>query len=157
MPPLSAFESRIATLLASDDFAELIRNMILDRKGRLATWYVQSRAAASLGGSTMPKTHMVLPKTLFGSRRYDINLRDKVIELKFRGDPVKKREVRRDLWFMKSNPRDRVPFPSVWYLFIDGPFGERPRSEDFQRLETIPYVHWTWSEFLHFTAKLAPD
>jgi hypothetical protein len=157
MPPLNALESRIATLIASDDFAELIRNMILEKKGRLATWYVQSRAASSLGGSTRPKTHMVSPRMLFGSRRYDINCRDKVIELKFRGDPVKRREVRRDLWFMKYNPRDGAPFPRVWYLFIDGPFGERPRSEDFQRLDTIPYVHWTWSEFLHLTATLNPD
>jgi hypothetical protein len=155
MPPLNAAETQIAFQLASDDFEELIRSLILDKKGRLATWYVESRAAAGLGGSTRSKTHMSHPKMLFGSRRYDIDCPGKVIELKFRGDPVKKREVKRDLWFMKSDLRSHSPALVVWYLFIDGPFGEHPRSEDFQRLgKTIPYTHWTWEEFLHSTATI---
>jgi hypothetical protein len=153
MPALTAFEDRVATFLASHDFEALIREPTLYKRGRPATWFVQSRAAGFLGGTTGPKTNMSEPRNLFGSRRYDINCRDEVIELKFRGDPVKTREVERDLWFMKHYHRTGAPVLKVRYLFIDGPFGEHPRSQDFQRLgKAIQYLHWTWGEFIHLTA-----
>ena len=149
MRPLNLMERQIATLLSSQDFDALVRKLIRDKEGGLATRYTEERAAAILGGSTKSKTYVYDTPEDFGYRRYDINASDKTYELKFRRDPVKRGEVKKDLWFRKSAPGKSGQRINVWYLFIDGPFGERTREEDLDRLgEKIPYLHWTWKEFL---------
>ncbi len=151
--PLNSTERKIAVLLGAEDFESLVCELIRDKEGGLATRYVEARSAAYLCGSTKSETHTYSPRADYGYRRYDINCRNRVFELKFRGDGVIRYEVRRDLWFRSRRAPNHARRLNVWYLFVDGPFGEHPRKEDFQRLgRSIPYLHWKWGQFLKLSS-----
>lgn len=150
--PLNRIEHRIATMLTAQDFETLVCELIRSKQGNLATRYVEERAAAYFGGSTRSRTHTYDTPNDFGYRRFDINGPDRLFELKFRGNPISAWEVRKDVWFRSPSSTNLSPRVNLWYLFIDGPSGERPSREDFTRLGSdIPYIHWTWRRFLQLT------